>query len=166
MAGNSIWLRHGLATLAYRFAKSVRGADPSFGDFDPGAGVRPPREIVRHLTQLVAWMRLRCRGGPPGRDAGTDPAPLDWPGEVARFHATLEELDNLVETGPPLPDDSCLAVLQGPLSDALTHVGQIAMLRRLAGSPVPGENFSRAGVETGRVGADQPPPAAPFREER
>lgn len=159
MADDSTWLRHGLATLAYRFAKSVRGADSSFGDFDPGAGVRPPREIVRHLSQLVAWIRTRLRGG-----TVEDPPPLDWPGEVARFHAALEEVDQLVESGPPLPDDTCLAILQGPLSDALTHVGQIAMLRRLAGSPVPGENFSRAGVRRGRVGADQAVPAEPFRE--
>jgi hypothetical protein len=69
-----------------------------------------------------------------------------------------------VESGPDVPDDVCLAVLQGPLSDALTHVGQIAMLRRLAGSPVPGENFSRAGVRPGHVGADQPPPAEPLRD--
>jgi hypothetical protein len=159
MAGNVTWLRHGLATLAYRFAKSVRGADSSYGDFDPGAGARPPREIVRHLTQLVRGMVVRFRGG-----SAEDPPPLDWNGEVARFHLELERLDQLVEAGPAPPDDVCLAVLQGPLSDALTHVGQIAMLRRLAGSPVPGENFSRAGVRQGHVGADQPLPAEPFRE--
>jgi hypothetical protein len=159
MADNVTWLRHGLATLAYRFAKSVRGADASFGNFDPGAAVRPPREIVRHLTHLVGWMRARFQGGKP-----EDPDALDWNGEVARFHAELERLDNLVQTWPSVPDDVGFAVLQGPLSDALTHVGQIAMLRRLAGSPVPGENFSRAGVQRGHVGADQPPPAEPFRE--
>lgn len=159
MAENTTWLRHGLATLAYRFAKSVRGANPAFGDFEPGSGARPPREIVRHLTQLVRWIHARIHGGSP-----EDPPGLDWNGEVARFHAELEKLDGAVETGPALSDETCLAILQGPLSDALTHVGQIAMLRRLAGSPVPGENFARAGVRRGHVGADQPPPAAPFRD--
>jgi hypothetical protein len=159
MADNVTWLRHGLATLAYRFAKSVRGADAAFGDFDPGAGARPPREIVRHLAQLTAGIRVRARGG-----ESRDPAPLDWPGEVARLHAALEEVDQLLAGKPAPPDDVCLAILQGPLSDALTHVGQIAMLRRLAGSPVPGENFSRATVRPGQVGADQPLPAEPFRE--
>src|SRR2546426_11302508 len=40
--------------------------------------------------------------------------------------------------------------LQGPIADALTHIGQIAM-RRLAGAPIKGESYFAAEILIGRV---------------
>jgi hypothetical protein len=79
---------------------------------------------------------------------------------MARFFAALEAFDRR------LASDRALAVapeklFQGPIADALTHVGQIAMLRRMAGCPVRGENYFVAPIEIGRVGAEQ---AAPVKE--
>jgi hypothetical protein len=149
-------LRHFLAALAYRTQKAVRGAPAGFGEFRAGVNVRTPHELVWHMTGVVGYARTMLRGGdfaPPR--LGTFEA------EVARFHATLEALrddfaDSLLEAR--ISDDQ---FLQGPLSDAMTHAGQLAMLRRLAGEPVPSENFIFAKVSADNVGPDQPEPAAP-----
>src|SRR6185503_14650582 len=83
-------------------------------------------------------------------------------GEVRRFHDMLEDLGRHIETGSPLLEGmSAERLLQGPFSDAMTHAGQLAMLRRLAGSPVAPEDFSRAEIRSERLGPDQAEPARP-----
>ena len=146
-------LRHLLATLAFRTGLCLRDAPPGFPDFGAGAGVRTPTELVRHLTGLMHFAR--------GLLVGTSPQglpPLDWPAEVARLQAALQELDAAVAGAPawqPEPDGP-LAALQGPLADALTHTGQLALLRRLAGSPIHGGNYARAAIRIGQVNLLQP----------
>jgi hypothetical protein len=149
-------LQHFLAALAYRTQKALRGAPADFADFRAGTHVRTPYELLWHMTGLVGYARTMLHGGdfaPPRLPTLAD--------EIARFHATLEALrDDL--TDPTLEARiSDEQFLQGPLADAMTHAGQLAMLRRLAGAPVASENFIFARVDRANVGAEQADPAAP-----
>lgn len=136
-------LRHTFATIAYRTARCLSGVPADFGAFAPGAGVRTPAEIVNHLTGLCRFAQGLLTGGPRREDR-----PLPWPEEVRRLEVALRELDAAVAAAAEWHHDPT-AALQGPLADALTHVGQLALLRRLAGTPLPGENYSRAPIRIG-----------------
>ena len=148
-------LRHTVAALAYRAAKALRGAPAEFSTF-AGAAPRTPGRILAHLCDLFDWALSLADGA----HKWCDSTPGSWEQDTARFFAALEAFDRRLGSGIPLgcePD----RLFQGPVADALTHVGQIAMLRRLAGFPIPGENYFVASITTGRCGADQ---AAPVRE--
>jgi hypothetical protein len=149
-------LRHFLGALAYRTQKALRGAPAGFGEFRAGVNVRTPHELVWHMTGVVGYARTMLHGGD-----FAPPRLATFEEEVVRFHATLEALRDDF-TNPLLAARiSDEQFLQGPLSDAMTHAGQLAMLRRLAGEPVPSENFIFANVSADNVGPDQPEPAAP-----
>jgi hypothetical protein len=150
-------LRHFLAALAYRAQKALRGAPAGFGSFRAGEQVRTPKELVQHMTSVLGFARTFFVGG----SYRPEPLPtLD--AEVTRFHEMLEDLGTHLERGSPLLNGMTdERLLQGPLADAMTHVGQLAMLRRLAGSPVAPEDFSRANVVADRLGPDQPAPVSP-----
>lgn len=149
-------LRHYLAALAYRTQKALRGAPEGFADFAAGEGTRTPRELVRHMAGLMGYVRTFFAGGV------YRPEPLaTMDEEIERFHANLGDVAAHLAAGTPLRELTTEQLLQGPLADAMTHAGQIAMLRRLAGSPVPSENFVLADISADRLGADQPEPAAP-----
>ncbi|NIR48675.1 hypothetical protein GWO43_09580 [candidate division KSB1 bacterium] len=144
-------IRHFLATLAYRFQKAVRDAPPEFGDFHAGHGVRTPAEIVRHMSHdLMYVLRYLIEM------EVTSPQPLDWDGEITRFHDLLGQIDEYLAKHTQPEGTTLEELLQGPLSDVMTHIGQIAMLRRMAGSPIRGESFRVADIAVGRVGPDQP----------
>ena len=149
-------LRHSVATLAYRGAKAVRGAPDSFATYGEPQTKRTPARILAHIGDLLDWALSIARGD----ETWNNSDPLPWQEEVARFHRALASFDSYLASDGPLAA-SCERLFQGPIADALTHVGQIAMLRRMAGVPIKGENYSRAKIEAGRVGADQ---AAPKRE--
>lgn len=149
-------LRHSLATLAYRAAKPLRGAPDNFCKLKASADARTPVEILAHMGDLFDWALSAARG----EERWHNSTPLRWSQEVDRFFATLEAFDAYLATDSPLhatPE----ALLQGPIADAFTHVGQIALLRRLAEAPVRPENYYVAQITVGMVGADQP---APIRE--
>ena len=150
-------LRHFLAALAYRTQKALRGAADGFGDFRAAEGVRTPAELVRHMTSVLGYARTFFVGG------RYRPEPLPTlEEETARFHGMIEDLARHLGDGAPLLEGmSAECLLQGPLSDAMTHAGQLAMLRRLAGSPVPPENFIVAEVDAARCGPDQAEPRSP-----
>ena len=149
-------LRHFLAALAYRTQKALRGAPAGFADFAAGAGSRTPRELVRHMSGVLGYARTFFVGGVFRAE------PLaTFEAEVERFHAVVADLAGHLAAGTPLSELTPEQLLQGPLSDAMTHAGQIAMLRRLAGSPVESENFIFADVSAGRLGPDQPLAVAP-----
>lgn len=150
------FLRHTLATLAYRGAKAVRGVDPRTADFRPGAGARTPLEILAHVGDLLDWA---CHLA-DGKNVWHDTKPTSWEAESARFFDGLRRLDARLSADAPLACE-WETLFQGPIADALTHVGQIAIVRRLAGAPVRGENYAKADIAAGRVGAEQ---AAPRRE--
>jgi hypothetical protein len=150
-------LRHFLAALAYRTQKALRDAPAEFGMFRAADGVRTPIELLRHMTSVLGYARTFFVGGTYW------PTPLpSLTDEILRFHEMLGELASHLERDTPLLEDmTAERLLQGPFSDAMTHAGQLAMLRRLAGNPVPPENFIVAEIDAGRLGPDQPDPLSP-----
>jgi len=151
-------LRHMLAALAYRMQKVLRGAPAAFGELRAAPDVRNPRELVKHMTSVLGYACTFFTGG--------EFRPESLPtlnAEIDRFHATLADLDRHFATDP-FERVSPERFLQGPLSDAMSHVGQLAMLRRLHGSPVAPENFVFADVCADNLTADQPDPVAPDEE--
>ena len=149
-------LRHTLATLAYRGGKTLRGAPEGFASFKVNESARTPAEILAHVGDLLDWAHNLARGS----NAGQNSAPLPWEQGVSRFFAELKKLDSYLASDAPLGSPA-EKLFQGPIADALTHVGQIALLRRAAGCPVRGENYFVADIAAGRVGPEQ---AAPRRE--
>jgi hypothetical protein len=150
-------LRHTVATLAYRGCKAVRGAPPEFAAYHAAETTRTPAQILAHIGDLLDWSLSVATG----KEAWFNATPLAWDQEVARFFAALERFDTFLASDTPL-SESPEKLFQGPIADALTHVGQIAMLRRMAGSAVRGENYHRATIASGRVGPDQSPPRREF----
>ena len=149
-------LRHALATLAYRGGKTLRGAPADFAEFRVAEGSRTPAQILAHIGDLLDWGLSIAQGNQKWNDS----SPLPWDEDVQRFHAALEAFDDYLGSDEPLkatPE----ALFQGPIADALTHVGQLAMLRRIAGCAIKGENYYKAEIVAGRVGREQ---AAPKRE--
>jgi plasmid stabilization system protein ParE len=144
------FLRHTLATLAYRGGKALRGAPASFAAFRAGETSRTPLDILGHMGDLFDWAVSLARGEHTWRPA----APQSWDEQVERFFAALRQFDEILASDAPL-GFTAEKLFQGPVADALTHVGQIAMLRRLAGAPVKGENYFKADIEAGRVGLEQ-----------
>jgi hypothetical protein len=149
-------LRHFLAALAYRTQKAIRGADIQFAVFDAGNGVRTPHELICHMRSVLGYARTFFIGGEYPR-----PRPADWGRDVHAFHAMLEDLNGRLASGEELHGITEEQMLQGPFADAMTHAGQLAMLRRLYGEPVPAENFIFAAVSAENVSNEQPEPNLP-----
>lgn len=145
-------LRHSLATIAYRAGKVVRDAPQAYVNFDAGQNCRTPVQILAHIGDLLDWALTMAKG----QTAWHDSVPLPWPDEVERFFDTLKRLDDYL-AGDQQLHVSPEKLFQGPLADALNHVGQLAMLRRLSGVPIRGENYYVADISTGQVGKHQPP---------
>ncbi len=150
-------LRHTLATVAYRGAKAVNGTPREFADFAAGETTRTPIRILAHMGDLYDWALSMARGKTRWHNA----TPRPWDEEAARFFAALAAFDAYLASDEPL-GVSIERLFQGPVADSLTHIGQLAMLRRLAGSPVRGENYARARIEAGNVGAEHTGPRAEF----
>ncbi len=150
-------LRHALATLAYRAAKALRDAPQDFAVRSFGGSTRLPVKIVAHMADLMAWGISLARGDYFWSAEGSD----DWGREVDRFFGNLAKLDELLAVPDPFPG-SMERIIQGPLTDALTHVGQLAMLRGVSGSPIRPESYARATISVGRVGMDQEAPGKEF----
>lgn len=150
-------LRHTLATLAYRGGKAIRDTPDGFADFQAGEGVRTPGQILAHIGDLLDWGLSIAMGQQKYRQS----TPLPWDQEAARFFAALKKFDDLLASSETV-QAPVEKLFQGPIADALTHVGQIAILRRLASAPVKGESYYVAEIETGRVGADQAKPKREF----
>ena len=150
-------LRHCLAALAYRGAKALREAPPAVFEFRGCEGVRTPAQILAHIGDLLDWAFSIASG----KQTWHDSTPLPWEKERARFFAGLTKLDRFLASSEPLhaPAEK---LFQGPIADALTHVGQISLLRRMAGAPIKGENYFVAEIKAGQVGDDQPSPKREF----
>ena len=150
-------MRHFLAALAYRTQKALRNAPAEFGSFCAAEGVRTPAELVRHMTSVLGYARTFFIGG----QYRPEPLP-SFKDEIDRFHEMLAKLANDLEAGTPLLKEMTPErLLQGPFSDAMTHAGQLAMLRRLAGVPVAPENFILADIKEGYFGPEQAEPLSP-----
>lgn len=144
------FLRHSVATIAYRGGKVIHNAPESFGSFRVGDVSRTPVQVLAHIGDLFDWALWLAKGEHNWHGS----APLPWDQEVERFFMTLEKFDDYLASDLPLGSPA-ERLFQGPIADALTHVGQIAMMRRLAGSPVKGENYFKADIVQGRVGPEQ-----------
>jgi len=156
MNGNRDLLRHTLAALAYRVTLALEGAPDTFATFD-GCG-RQPVKILAHMGDLFDWALSSVQGSERWHPS----TPLPWSAEKQRFFAALKAFDDYLASNDPLhaaPEQ----LFQGPIADALTHVGQIAMLRRLAGVPARSENFYVATIATGQISAEQPAAVQPLR---
>ncbi|HLJ27661.1 MAG TPA: hypothetical protein VKY85_13205 [Candidatus Angelobacter sp.] len=143
-------LRHAVATVAYRGGKALRGAPENFAKFKAGEQSRTPEQILAHMGDLYDWA-LTCA---KGKQAWHDSTPLPWTQEVQRWFKALQAFDDYLASDSPLgfPAEK---ILQGAVADSLSHVGQILMLRRLAGCPIRSENYFRADIVAGRVGEQQ-----------
>lgn len=143
-------LRHTLATVAYRGGKAVRNAPQEFAAFRAVETSRTSEKILAHLGDLFDWALTLAQGAP----AWNDSTPLPWEREVARFFNALKKFDEHLASNAAL---ACSEekLFQGPIADALTHVGQLALLRRVFGAPIRGENYFKAEIVAGRVGAEQ-----------
>ena len=151
-------LRHYLAAIAYRTQKALRGAPVGYAEFRAAPGVRTPQQLLRHMSDVLGYARARFQGEP--WRAESLPTLAD---EIKRFHEILEELGDLIAESK-FAEISPERLLQGPLADVMTHAGQLALLRRLQGSPVPPEDFIDAKVDPGNLGPDQPAPTSPDGE--
>jgi hypothetical protein len=150
-------LRHTVATVAYRGGKAIRDAPPLFATFRVADGSRTPAEIVAHIGDLFDWALSLA----DGKQVWHDSTPLPWPEEVERLFRSLERFDERLAS-PAALGSSPERLFQGPVADALTHIGQLTMLRRLADTPIRGENYYKADIQAGRVGLDQSAPRVEF----
>jgi hypothetical protein len=144
------FLRHTVATVAYRGGKTLRGAPETFATFRSGDTTRAPVKILAHVGDLFEWAFSMARGQTTWHDS----QPLAWNAEIERFFAALKKFDDYLASSEPL-HAPVERLFQGPIADALNHIGQLAMLRRLAGSPIKGENYSLADIVAGRCGPEQ-----------
>jgi hypothetical protein len=143
-------LRHTVATVAYRGGKAVRDAPESFASFSGDGSDRTAAKILAHIGDLYDWALTQAKGA----EAWNNSTPLEWRLEVERFHAALQRFDEYLASGAPLaatPEK----IFQGAIADSLTHVGQLAILRRLAGARMKSENYAKAEIVAGRVGREQ-----------
>jgi len=154
---NRHMLRHSLATVAYRGSKAMRGATKDFAGFRAPNSCRTPAELLAHLGDLFDWSLTQAQGAPKWQESPV----LPWDQGKARFFASLKAFDDFLASSAPL-QFSAEKIFQGPIADALTHIGQIAILRRIARIPTRGENLVVAEITEGRVGEDQPPPRREF----
>jgi len=150
-------LRHSVATVAYRAGKTLRDAPDHFASFHIGDKTRTPAQILAHMGDLYDWALSISEG----KQSWHDSTPLPWNSEVDRFFDALKKFDDYLASAEPL-HSSAEGLMQAPIADSLHHVGQIAMLRRLAGAPVKGENYFKAEIAAGRVGLEQPTPRREF----
>jgi hypothetical protein len=155
MSKKSELLRHYLASIAYHATKALRDAPENYPELDIGKEVRTPRRLLHHITGVLTYAHSFYE------NYETTRLPLkNWGEEVSLFYETLAKLNKSIQEGKPrgVTEEQ---LLQGPLSDSMAHVGQLLMLRRLAGSPVPSENFIYADIKPSQVGPNQPKPVVP-----
>ncbi len=150
-------LRHTVATVAYRGGKAVRGVPANFASFSGDDSTRTAAKILAHIGDLYDWALSQATGA----EAWHDSTPLEWDREVERFFAVLQRFDAYLASDAPLAV-AHERLFQGAIADSLTHIGQLAMLRRLGGAKMKSENYSRADIVAGRVGNEQTTPKREF----
>ncbi|HEX9930648.1 MAG TPA: hypothetical protein VGB02_19085 [Pyrinomonadaceae bacterium] len=138
--------RHLIATLAYRARIAVSDAPENFAAFKIGEAIRTPGEILAHIGDLLQGSLYLMKG----EFVYLNSAPLLWIEEVTRFFTAAKEFDSYLASDAPL-NQPIEKIIQGPISDALTHVGQIVMLRRAAGAPVRAESYFTAEIVPGEI---------------
>lgn len=150
-------VRHLLASLSYRLTKALYEAPDNFSNISIGQGVKTPEKILSHINMLLQlsnrfWSHIRPPTLPERRKRLVNKG---WEGEIEFFYALIEELDKIIQTYPVPRQHNPEKILQGPLMDAYTHVGQLAIIRRMSGSPIPSESYANAEITIGHLGPDQ-----------
>jgi hypothetical protein len=151
------FLRHTLATVAYRGAKPLRDAPADFAGLPIPNSPRTPLKILAHIGDLFDWALSIASGKQVWRDS----TPQSWHAEVARFFIAIKAFDDYLASAAPL-HETPEKLFQGPVADALNHIGQLAILRRISGQPMKSENYHQADICCGQVGPDQPKPRREF----
>ncbi len=149
-------LKHFLATLAYRTQKALQDAPEAFASFKLSPGVRTPKQLLNHMSEVLTFALGYAK---PVTRPLAEVASLAE--EEQRFFATLEQLGLCLQHQDTFAETSAEQLLQGPFSDAMTHTGQLAMLRRLSGSAIAPENFYDAEISASNLSANQPAAAKP-----
>ena len=152
-------ITHYLASIAYHFQKAIRNAPNDYWKFSAGNQVRTPKEILLHITSLIGYTRTFFIGG-----VYTPESLPNIQNEIERFHQILEDISKHLNSDSDLHEITEYQLLQGPLSDIMTHIGQLSILRRLYGDPIPPENFIYADISSTRLGKNQPLPRAPDKD--
>ncbi len=137
-------LRHMVAAVVFRGRVAIEDAPSDFSEFRASSDVRSPSEILAHIGDLLLGSHYLLRG----EFVSLESNPLAWDDEKNRFMTVARELDEFLSTDKELayPVEK---FIQGPIGDALTHVGQLVMLRRLAGIPVGEESYFSAEIVAG-----------------
>jgi hypothetical protein len=154
---DSTLLRHAVATLAYRASKVLRDFPADAAATRASPSTRTPLELLSHLGDLLEWAVSLAHGESIWKPAQV----ADWKGASERFYRRLAALDAELAQDPGR--DRLEQILQGPIADALTHVGQLALLRGMCGAPVRPESYARADIRAGQVGSEQPLPRKEFQ---
>lgn len=149
-------IRHFLAVLAMRLQHAVRNAPPGYETFDPGHGIRPPKQILEHCVRMIANVRLIYLGKEPQAHESNPWEDLTWQELITEFHDALHDLDEAIEEHQPPSEEVLFRLFQGPLCDAMTHIGQLIMIRRMMNAPVENVPYWKLDLKVGRVDADQP----------
>ena len=144
MTGKTEIVRHFLATLGYRLNMILQNAPDTFAEYSAGSGVRTPLEILRHMSDLMAATISRY-----GIERAATPE-IPWKAEQGRFFGRLQQLDDILKSSNRITQEPIERLLQGPLADAMTHVGQLALLSRMAGAPLEAESYIKSDIQTGK----------------
>jgi len=146
-------MRRMLATLAFRTRHAFNDAPQGYEDFEAGMGVRTPHQILHHINDCISMTNDMLNRQKPARQEA-----LSFMESLEMFHMKMSQLDKTLQEVKLPEDEKCLRLLQGPVCDAMTHVGQLMMLRRLVGSSIPGATYYRCDIVNGQVGPNQPLP--------
>ena len=137
-------LRHSIATIVYRFDKVINNQEDSFGAFSLGSGSRTANEIINHMFEVLHATRVFIE---EERFIKESPKALNFSEEASRFMAECELIDRSLSQ-EELPIPYVKRLIQGPVSDIFTHIGQLSMMSRLNGNPIIGEDFSSAEIQS------------------
>ena len=137
-------LRHMVATIAYRSSRSLRDGPPGFSDVRLPGESKSAAELLLHMTNVLAFALATVTNTDRIRHE-----PLEWSGEVDRFYSQLGDLDSKLAGTVEIEPEMDLRLVQGPLSDVLTHIGQLHAMRRASGAPIAATNYIKAEIHIG-----------------
>ncbi len=138
MNQNSHFIQHFLKVLSYRFEKAIHNAAESYPKHASGHGIRTPLELLGHMNGVLEFA-ISSLKNQPRRNIPEQ----SWQEQITLYYEKLKELNQLMQENS-FDTDTLERILQGPLADAMTHIGQLAMMRRLANSAIAGENYFAA----------------------
>lgn len=137
--------------LGFRFYWATEGLRVEDYSFRPADDVMSIRELVKHIWGLVNWVRISVQGEPHRRPMEIVSVRSDILEMLHELRTAVSEMNDDELSEVTIEGNPLWNIINGPVSDALTHVGQINSFRRLNGNPVP-----RANVFLGRPPATEP----------